>query len=355
MMTEYKRQIDKMCIDSIALTAEDILNSARKTAPITMHEKPKKRVRFIPLVVAAACFFAVGVTALAVTGGWSALIKNLFGDDTTAQIADEGYISELSQQGSDGAFSVAFLAATGEDNAPKLIFDVTVNDENITSEKINMTAYVVSKEVYENDLDNYMPCTAYGYRDAEQAGLYHVMLDAPYAYFLNPTDIVVDVSSITTFSDDGEAAVHETDICFDFSTEDIKLLPVHTCYPDEVNSEYNGITYELLRFASGEYHTELSFRFAFVGSELANGETEFAKLEKVLNDNWRSFSEQIVLTVDGTDYTVLSESLSAIWYDAQGETNGENYCYVTAYMPAAGMRNATSATLKIGDVTCEVK
>ena len=355
MNTEYKRQIDRLCDDGIKLTAEDILSAASKTAPEQAQEKPKKRIRFMPLIAAAACFLVVGATAMAVTGGWGSLISTLFGDDTTAQIADEGYISELSQQGSDGAFTVGLLAGTGDENAPKLIFDVAVDEESIASDKIFMTAYVLSKEVYENDLEKYAPCEAYGYRDSERSDLYHVLMDAPYGYFLNPTDIVVDVCSISTSPDSDEAVIHETDIRFDFFSEDINLLPVYTYYPDETHYEYDGITYELLQFSSGEYQTELNFRFKFVGSELANGETDFEKLEDILTDNCHGFAEQIVLTVDGIEYTVGNGNVTSIWYDAQGEASTENYCYVTAYLPAAGMRDAAAATLTIGDIACTLK
>lgn len=351
MMTEYKRQIDKLCNDSITLTAEDILSAARKTAPV--QEKPKKRMRFMPLVAAAACFLVVGVTAVAVTGGWGELISRLFGDNTTAQIADDGYVTELSQQGSDGAFTVGLIAVTGDENAPKLVFDVTT-DDSVTSDKIFMSAYVLSKEKYDNELQNYAPCTAYGYRDAEQANLYHVLMDAPSAYFANPTDIVVDVCGIMAAPDTDSEVNHKTKIRFSFLSEDVKLLPVVDCYPDDVEFEYNGITYELLKFTSGAYESELNFRFDYIGTEFADGETDFAALESRLMDNWKSFAEQIVLTVDGKEYRISKPDMYLIYHDADGETSKKNSCYIAGVLPCTGMEPAAQATLTVGDITCEL-
>lgn len=354
MNNTYNRQMDMFCDKNITLTAEDILSRAKQTEPAKQKAQPKKRLR--PMLIAAAaaaCFLVVGGTAVAFAGGWGAFISTLFGDDTTAQIADEGYISEISQKASDGAFSVDLLAGTGDQNKPKLIFDVTVSDESIASDKILMTAYVLSKEVYENDIENYAPCEAYGYRDSENKNLYHVLMDAPYSYFANPTEVVIDVCSISTSPDSEEAVIHETDMRFDISSGDINLQPVHSYYPDATHYEYGDITYELIRFTSGEYDTELNFRFAL--PESAKAETNRYAIEASLEDDWHSFAEQIVLTVDGKDYNVHMEQLSTVWYDEADETGAGNYCYVTAYMPTVGIRNADKAVLTIGDVTCTVK
>lgn len=356
MNNEYKRQIDSLCDEKITLTADDILNKAKQEQPEIKMTPSKKRFKPIVFVAAAAAgVMLLGGTAVAATGGWGSFIKTLFGDNTTAQIAEEGYISEFSQKKTDGAFSVALLAGTGDENFPKLIFDVTIEDKNIAaSDKIFMTAYILSEEVYNNDLESYAPCDAYGYRDEEAAGLYHVMMDAPSGYFLNPTDIVVDVCGIYTYPDSDDEVFYETDIRFDFSSEDVKLMPAKTYYPDESHYEYNGITYELIRFTSGEYETELNFRFRFQGTEFAGGETDYYKLEQRLTDNWRDFSEQIVLTVDGKDYTAENADLHTIWYDEEGEASNGNFCYITAYIPYAGLRHATSAYLTIGDVRSHV-
>lgn len=42
-------------------------------------------------------------------------------------------------------------------------------------------------------------------------------------------------------------------------------------------------------------------------------------------------------------------------YDAQAEASTENYCYLTAYLPAAGMKDVAAATLTIGDTACTLK
>ncbi len=356
MNNEYKKQIDSFCDEKIALTADDILKKAKQEQPVLQMTPSKKRFKPIVFVAAATAGVALlGGTAVAATGGWSSFIKTLFGDNTTAQIAEEGYISELTKKETDGAFSVALLAGTGDENFPKLIFDVTIEDESIAaSDKIFMTAYVLSEEVYTNDLENYAPCEAYGYRDEEVAGLYHVMMDAPSGYFLNPTDIVVDVCGIYTYPDSDDAVFHETDIRFDFFSEDVKLMPAKTYYLNQNHYEYNGITYELIRFTSGEYETELNFRFRFKDTEFAGGETDYWKLEERLTDNWRDFSEQIVLTVDGKEYTTKDANLYSIWYDAEGEASNGNFCYITACIPYAGLRHATSAYLTIGDVRCHI-
>ncbi len=356
MNNRYKRQIDSFCDEKIKLTADDILNKAKQEQPAIQMTPSKKRLKPVVIVAAAAAgVMLLGGTAVAASGGWGSFIKTLFGDNTTAQIAEEGYISELTKKETDGAFSIALLAGTGDENFPKLIFDVTIEDESIAaSDKIFMTAYVLSEEVYTNDLENYAPCEAYGYRDEEVAGLYHVMMDAPTGYFLNPTDIVVDVCGIYTYPGSDNEVFYETDIRFNFFSEDVKLMPAKTYYPNKSHYEYNGITYELIRFTSGEYETELNFRFRFKDTEFAGGETDYWKLEERLTDNWRDFSEQIVLTVDGKEYTTKDANLYSIWYDAEGEASNGNFCYITACIPYAGLRHATSAYLTIGDVRCHI-
>lgn len=357
MNTTYKRQTDLFCDEHITISAEDILRKARTAQPMALQPaQPKRRLRPMLLVAAAAaCFLIVGATAVAVSGGWGAFINTLFGDKTTADIADEGYISEFSMRGSDGPFTVDFIAGTGDRNAPKLLFDVHIDDDSLLSDRIYMMAYVLSKEVYENDLENYWYCDAYGYRDEQFPSIYHVMLDAPYGYFLNPTDIVIDVCGIVTAPDTDKAVQHETSIRFDIFSEDIKLLPVMDHYPTMTHYEYGGIKYELLHFTTGEYETELNFRFKFLGSELADGETDFYKLEGRLMDNWQEFTDEIVLTVDGVEYTVDKDRNCFIWYDEQAEAGTADYCYITAYMPPAGMRYAQDAVLTICGINSTLK
>ena len=89
MNNEYKRQIDSLCDEKITLTADDILNKAKQEQPEIKMTPSKKRFKPIVFVAAAtAGVMLLGGTAVAATGGWGSFIKTLFGDNTTAQIAE---------------------------------------------------------------------------------------------------------------------------------------------------------------------------------------------------------------------------------------------------------------------------
>ena len=64
-----------------------------------------------------------------------------------------------------------------------------------------------------------------------------------------------------------------------------------------------------------------------------------------------SSSDEALAAPDDTAAAALPETE----YDEADETGAGNYCYVTAYMPTVGIRNADKAVLTIGDVTCTVK
>jgi hypothetical protein len=78
-------------------------------------------------------------------------------------------------------------------------------------------------------------------------------------------------------------------------------------------------------------------------------------LEDELQQDWDSFVDALVLTVDGTECPLMEEIPHFAWIDIEAECGQKNTCYATLTFPAIDYNAAESITLSCGDTSYNLK
>lgn len=367
---KYKQQTDAFCNENNTLTAEEMLRIAKeKTAMaeeqgekennlIELTEQRKKRMTFGKVLSAACiiivCSLAVATTALAATGKLGDVLRKMFKDETTAGLVEQGYYYEVNQSVSDDMFRVDLLAVTGDSQTPKLVFDIWVNDPNIyqSNDRIFISAYTLGVEQYENELDQYGMCEGSGYKDAEEANLYHVVLDGAPVWISYGEPVVVSVREIRFKH---IARPYMVNMEYRLEVPPMDLHPVVSDYLGGVlvSEKETGI---YLNYANyGAYYTECIFVFDYDGQSLEGQYATQEGLESLLQMKWRSYADFLRFVVDDTEYEASAAEGGLVWYDKDGTAGYKNRCYVTLHFPAIDYASAKKISLKQGDTEYRLK
>ncbi len=364
---EYKAQMDGFCNANCKTTAEDILKRAKEKSTsnekvcasenVVDFQERKKKKKAWKALVPAACFLLIGTTALAATGQLGELFRNIFKDETTAEIVEQGYLYEIHQTVEEDIFKVELIAVTGDAETPKLLFDVYVNDEKLVAknDQLSMSAYILGEEQYANELDKYGFWEAYGVKDEEIDNLYHVsMPGAPY-WMNSGNPVVVDICQIHFDLDKELWTTYELNMEYRFTPPQDAFYPVSYVEYENMKFSYGGIDYYLVEAEYGSYNAVIHLEYDYIGSEFANGETDYSELEEELHNNWLEFISTVTLVVDGKIYTVDEDNQGYTWCDEKGEVYEKNHCNVHPYFPSFNYEEATSVVLKVGDVSYTLK
>lgn len=370
--TEYTRQMNGFCDANCKTTAEDILKMAKErmtdnsdgigdvfakagnadnmgnVVSISEHKRKKKIWKAL---IPAACFLLISTTALATTGHLSTLFRNIFKDETTAEIVEQGYLYEVGQSKTEGIFQVDFVAVTGDAQTPKLVFDVYVHDEELAAnnDRIYMLAYTLGMEQYENELDSYAPSEAYGEKDAEIDNLYHVSMTGAPVWMTSGESVVVDVCQIQFDLEQENPATYELNMEYRFTPPSDVYYPVSDVYYEDIMFSHGGIDYYLQTGLYGPYRSELIFHFDYEGAIAVEEQTDYTELEGELQAKWLDFIETVTLVVDGEEYRVDDIEKGYIWCDVEGEVFEKNHCSVCPYFPSVNYEEANSVVIKAGD------
>lgn len=366
----YKQQVDAFCNEKNIMTAEEMLriakertseqeeHSKKETDLIDFTEQKKKRMSFGKVLSAACiiivCSMAVATTALAATGKLGEVLRRIFEDETSAGLVEQGYYYEVNQSVSDEMFRVDLLAVTGDAYTPKLVFDIWVNDPNITqgNDRIFVSAYTLGVEQYENELDRYGMCEGSGYRDAENPNLYHVVMDGASAWISYGEPVVVSVREIRFKH---IARPYVVNMEYRLEVPPMDLHPVVSDYLGGVlvSEKTDGI---YLNYANyGVYYTECIFVFDYDGKSLEGQYATEAGLESLLQMKWRTYADDLRLVVDGTAYETIANEGGYVWYDKDGTAGYKNRCYVTIHFPAIEYDTAKKICLKQGNTEYRLK
>lgn len=366
----YKQQVDAFCNEKNKVTAEEMLRIAKERAVgakdnpekdtklIDLAEQRKKRSAFGKVLSAACiiivCSLAVATTALAATGKLGEMLQKIFKDETSAGLVEQGYFYEVNQSVTEDIFRIDLLAVTGDAQTPKLVFDVWVDDPNITqgNERIFISAYTLGVEQYENELDQYGMCEGSGYRDAEKTNLYHVVLDGAPAWISYGEPVIISVREIRFKH---IARPYTVNIEYRLEVPPMDLHPVVSDYFGGVlvSSKKDGV---YLNYANyGAYYTELIFVFDYDGKSLDGKYTTEEGLESLLQMRWRDYADDLRLVVDGVEYEANINESGYVWYDKEGEAGNKNRCYVAPRFPAVDYQSAKKISLKQGDTEYRLK
>ncbi len=359
----YKQQVDAFCNEKNTMTAEEMLRIAKErmsgqeqpsenaTNVIDLTEQRKKRNAFGKVLSAACiiivCTLAVATTALAATGKLGEVLRKIFKDETSAGLVEQGYYYEVNQSVTEDIFQIDLLAVTGDAQTPKLVFDVRVNDPNITvnNDRIYLSAYTLGVEQYENELDRYGMCDGSGYQDAENKSLYHVVMDGAPAWISYGEPCVVSVREIRFKH---IARPYEVNMEYRLEVPPMDLHPVVSDYFGGILVSAKEDGYYLNYANYGAYYTELIFMFDYDGQSLEGKYSSQEGLESLLQMKWRDYADDLRMVVDGAEYEAIANEAGYVWYDKEGESGPKNRCYVAPRYPAVDYQSAKKISLKWG-------
>ncbi len=362
---EYKKQMDAFCEMTCNVTADDIMRkvqAAQENHPsgednvIKFSEKTKKKT-VQRLMILAACLVLMMTTALAATGKFGDMFRNIFGDETTADIVDKGYLYEVHQTQTKDIFTVELVAITGDAETPVIVFDVYINDEKLAAEndRIQMLAYTLGVEQFEQELDKYGPYEAYGEKDAEIDNLYHFSIVGAPVWMTRGEEFVVSICQINLDINDDIWTTYEPNIEYRLTVPQELFHPVSYEYYDQVSFKYEGSEYHLNRVECGPYRTQISFWFDLEGEEFDAAVADPLDEELRQDNKWAEFAKTLTLVVDGVEYKVDSEQRGLVWLDDEAEAGTKNRCYVHPVFASIDFDGASEVYLKAGEMNVRIK
>ncbi len=388
VMESYKQEVNAFCDKNCKMAGLEMLKLAQEhdadrdtedsnVIAFEPKEKKKRSVKktIVRLGLQAACLVVLSLTVVAATGKISDMLRNVHQDETSAQLVEEGYVFEVKDIKQDGIFKLDFLGVTGDRRTPKLLFEVWVDDEKLAAENetIELCVYTLGVYEFENELDRFGTFEGIGTKDEEIPNLYHVSITGAPAWMCYGEPFVVCASQINTSIDGGKNKVsHDISMRWDLTIPISNFHPVKQVTCTGMKYTYNDIDYWLMEARFGEYTTELSFYYEFVGSELVGDKTQFSQADGTLHNNWTAFIKEAVLIVDGTEYKVneggiyyadcdedgtrFRRALSSAGYLHRAGVKGvPNLCAVACEFPHVDYHAANSIELKVGETIYKVK
>jgi len=363
---EYQRQIDDFCNDNNRITAQDILNraqdsSAKEEKVAKFSAKGKRSMVWRAAIPAVLCFLLVGTTTLAATGHLADFFRNIFGDEKTAEIVEQGYVYEINRVLTDGEFMVNLLGITGDSEHPIIAMDVYVNDKSLVEgrDRIYVQAYCVGSGQFDTELESYTTFDAFGEKDEEIENLYHVSLEGSPYWISSGEEIIIAIRSIRIGNGDrvygGDEWGDEWDSYypdmskmqyrFTFPTE--QLHPVEHMEYDDIIFEQDGIQYYMYWVTYGEYNAEMVFRYHQIDCEF-EPDSDIYEKQILLDQKWDEFIEDVVVIVDGVEYKEIPKLRS---YDKAGETveEIEEHWAFHSKFPGIDYDAANNIIIKYGD------
>lgn len=367
---EYKKQVDAFCDAKRRVTATELLSlaeekgaedktrSVERGTVIDFTEKRNRRTVW-KKVLSAACILivlslAATTTALAATGRLGELFRKIFKDETTAGLVEEGFFHEINQSATEGIFRVDLMAVAGDINTPKLVFEVYVDDKNLTScnDRICLSAYTLGEEQYENELDLYTTFDSWGVKDETIDNLYHVSFDGASAWISHGEPVVVSVREIRF---EHVAQPYFVNLEYRFALPQGGLHPIIQEYYGGVRLPSGEGDYYLNYAEFGEYDSRCSFMFPYDGISLEGQYATPLGLEALLQMQWDSFETGLTLVVDGVEYGMCSEGKCTIYRDETGEAGPPGWYHGWVMFPAVNATAAEEIYLKQGENRLRIK
>lgn len=218
----------------------------------------------------------------------------------TRSIMESGYYYELDNVVEDGIFKLEFVAATGYANNPMLLLNVYVDDEELVAQndKIEVFAYCLDKEYYDNEIDNYGQWNAYGVQDKNDPHLYRVTLPSG-SHLAGGTWVVFDMTMIRVGSQETEWKNYKV------SLKEMIKVPYHIAFYPTLGISTDGLefksdtkTYKLYWTQIAHDLTDLVFFYDI---------DDVYYDEKIVGSDWDQFNnfiKEVILEVNGVEYRV---------------------------------------------------
>lgn len=369
MKEDYKKQVDKFCMENNETKAEEILRIAKErkaekglpegttrenVVDITSYKKKsgawKKCLAAACIVI--VCSLAVATTALAATGMLQDVLQRIFKDETSARLVEEGLYYEANQTGEDKGFKIDFIGVTGDKSTPKMFFDVYVEDDELADDydEIGLYASSFGKDSADGEEREYMLPVALGEKDPENENLYHVTLEGGTVRMPSGQPMRLVVTQVAFNPTQSDITIYDVNIEFTMDVPSTTFHSAEQVWYESRPFTYDDYTYYLNYVTYGVYHAELNVVFDYDGESMEGQYESTYRLEELLQPRWREFISGVVLLVDGEEYTVNEndEGYGRIWYDKDGECGILNRCYVNPRFPSIDYQNAKSIRIRHG-------
>lgn len=268
-------------------------------------------------------------------------------DETTRAIIDRGFYYELDTVLQDDIFKLELVGTTGDMYKPVMLLNIYVNDEEIVAQndKIEVYAYCLGEEAYENEIGHYGQWNAYGEQDPENPHLYHVTLPAG-IWLSSGGSVVFDMTTIRLGS---QMSPWKT---YDVSLKTKLNIPYTQAYfpcwvIDNTGLEFEteAKTYKLYCTNLGYYESSLLFHYDIEDKPgTNNGESNLRQ--------WYRFINEVILEVNGVEYRVDPGNKG---YINMSENSDEEFYYVYPVFPGITDDEINSVIVKYGETAYRIK
>lgn len=379
----YIEQTNRFCDANCKITAEDILAKAKqKQAEETANHKTGTKQKMFRIVeVAAACigiFLLSGTTILAINGDLATFIQNIFTDDATAEIIADGHVYAIDEYEDCGDFALNLVAISGDIDNPQVIMDVYIKDDALAAanDRIFLTAYVLSEEAYENEIENYSTTGWYGTKDPEVPNLYHVTFRGAPVWLMPGNEAVIAVQEIFTdinpeetedlsywsMRDYFEFDLGEPEFTIHEIGYEYRVTVPEDTYAGVVTRNYHSVVLEgekydfvLESVEYGHYSSRFTFYINYPEGTAPANEEERTAIENELQRRWLGVGSSVVIIADGEEYKFTEGFLGNVNWRYDGTTNNLKRGYVSATLPVIDYFEAESIILQFGDQTIDLK
>lgn len=353
---EYQKQTDGFCNECNIISGQELWEKAKNEQykekySSTVTEIRSSGIAWKAAIPAILCFLLVGTTTLAATGHLGDLFRNVFKDAKTAEIIEDGYYYEMNEVQEYGIFQTSIVGVTGDTASPKIVLDITVSDKELVKKcnKIYVEAYCLGTEIYENELEHYGTVEAYGERDTEIPNLYHVSL--PGGWIATGQEVVLDIIKIRLGSQQTKWETFDVSMKYQLFAPQDSFYPTQQVYMEFKEFEFEGREYYLIWGLVGYYDTELIFRFGYDELKaVEKGVPYDAPPEDVRH--WYDFIKNVVLVVDGVEYTVKPDDMGYPWYEC--DDDGQYY-HAHPYFTGIEYDKVSRIEVKCGETCYRLK
>lgn len=370
MKDDYKKQVECFCAEHNKAEAEEILRIAKErkagkklpegttrenVVDFTSHKKKSRAWKkcLVAACIIIVCSMAVATTALAATGMLQDVLQRIFKDETSARLVEEGLYYEANQTGEDGGFKIDFIGVTGDKSMPKMFFDVYVEDGELADDydEIGLYASSFGKDSADGEEREYMLPVALGEKDLENENLYHVTLEGGTVRMPSGQPMRLIVTQVVFNPTQSDIVIFDVTIEFTMDVPSTTFHSAEQVWYESRPFTHDDYTYYLNYVTYGVYHAELNVVFDYDGESMEGQYESTYRLEELLQPRWREFISEVVLIVDGEEYTVneSDEGYGRIWYDKDGECGTPNRCYVNPRFPSIDYQNAKSIRIRHGE------
>lgn len=390
MMKEtYIHQMNQFCDSNCTVTAQDILQRAACPEKVTFLKKYKRSPVRLIKAVAACVVFAVITTAVILTVepfvGFcfepvtiqSAAVEQVVEyikevnvelverfaeifsqnneDEKTVEIVEKGYVQEFGQVLENDMFSITLAGITGDQSAPKVVFDIVIKDEQIAAlnDSLYMQVYTLGVQQYKYELDKYAYNDLYAERDPEVENLYHGACDGAPTWLSSGQEAMIAVKSVEVNTPEEEDVMH--DIWFEYRIRPNRdeMYPAPMIFYENITFEFEDMVYRLNMAEYGYYRLCLNVHADYTGADAPTNATEADFMDVKLQEQWNRFVQNLKVVADGEEYSVTDNG--NIYIDYDGESGTKNRCYVYVEFPPFDYEATQSIVLKAGDQSYELK